>query len=332
VKQGVYLLTQQIEVNKDLALYGGFNGSEHYLSQRDFINNTVYVDGQGLVRCFSLSGAASTVIIDGFCIQNGSSPTGPGGGIYNSLPISLSITHCTFRNNHAYLGGAIKNCNNASQLKVVDCMFEGNSASSEQTGGGIYSMSANTEISRCVFNGNTAGGGGGISCTGPKICISNSLFNGNSAYSPSYGTRGGGIRIWNSGDAAITNCTVYGNQASYKGGGIYCENSTVSVWNSIVWGNSWGAYNKQIFPLSSTVTVDYCDVELGAGETPWGGHCIDEDPAFIDPVNGDFHLSEVSPCINKGFNEAPCILDTDLEGNPRIIGSIVDMGAYEFGY
>jgi predicted outer membrane repeat protein len=347
VKQGVFYLTQPIEVTKDLELYGGFNGSEHNLKERDFTNNTVYVDGQGLVRCFSLSGAASTVIIDGFCIRNGYSPSNPGGGISNmNMATSLTIANCTFRDNYASQGGGINNSNNASQLMVISCLFENNTASTCYTGGGIYSMSASTcytgggiysmsaytEISQSVFTGNTAGNGGGISCTGPKICISNSLFNKNSAYNGSYDTRGGGIRIWNSADATITNCTIYGNQASYKGGGIYCESSTVSVWNSIVWSNSWGAYNKQIFGLSSTVTVDYCDVELGAGETPWGGHCIDEDPAFIDPVNGDFHLSGVSPCINKGFNEAPCILDTDLEGNPRIIGNIVDMGAYEFGY
>ena len=320
-------------MNKNLALYGGFEGTEHYLSQRNFTNNTVYVDGQGLVRCFSLSGAASTVIIDGFFIRNGYSPSSPGGGISNNnMATSLTIANCTFRDNHASQGGGINNSNNASRLMVINCLFENNTASTSHTGGGIYGMSADTAISRSVFTGNTAGNGGGISCTGPKICISNSLFTNNSAYTGSYDTRGGGIGIWNSTDAAITNCTVYGNQASYKGGGIYCESSTVSVWNSIVWSNSWGAYNKQIYGLSSTVTLDYSDVELGSTETPWGSHCIDENPGFIDPANGDFHLSGVSPCINKGFNEAPCILDTDLEGIPRIMGDVVDMGAYEFGY
>ena len=103
------------------------------------------------------------------------------------------------------------------------------------------------------------------------------------------------------------------------------------MWNSIVRSNSFGVYNKQIFGLSSTVSVDYCDVELGEGEAPWGIHCINEDPGFIDPANGNFHLSGVSSCINTGFNDAPCILDTDLGGIPRIIGDVVDMGAYEFG-
>ena len=332
IRQGTYLLTSEINVNKSVSLYGGFNGTESLWGERNWSVNVTTVDGQNTLRCFLISGASSMVIIDGLCIHNGSSPSGPGGAVYNSMPISLDIANCTFRNNQASRGGGIYNSNSASNLKVLNCLFEHNTASTSLSGGGIYSMSADTEISRSVFTGNTAGNGGGVACTGPKICISNSLFNGNSAYTGSYDSRGGGIGIWNSADAAITNCTVYGNQASYKGGGIYCESSTASIWNSIVWGNSWGYYNKQIYALSSTVTLYYSDVELGSGESPWGAHCINENPGFIDPANGNFHLSGVSPCIDKGLNEAPCILDTDLEGSPRIIENVVDMGAYEFGY
>ncbi|MCK7477452.1 MAG: hypothetical protein M0C28_08150 [Candidatus Moduliflexus flocculans] len=226
--------------NKNLALYGGFNGTEHYLSQRDFTNNPVYVDGQGS-GCFSLSGAASTVIIR-LLHKEWLLPSNPGGGISNkNIATSLTIANCTFRDNHASQGGGINNSNNTSRLMVINCLFENNTASIGKTGGGIYSMSAGTDISQSVFTGNTAGNGGGISCTGPKICISNSLFNGNSAYTGSYDSRGGGIGIWNSADAAITNCTVYGNQASYKGGGIYCERQAwVSIWNSIVSGETSG--------------------------------------------------------------------------------------------
>jgi predicted outer membrane repeat protein len=193
-------------------------------------------------------------------------------------------------------------------------------------------MSAYTEISRSVFKGNSAVEGGGIGCTGAIVCISNSLFYGNTAYITSCGNRGGGIGIWNSSSASITNCTVHGNQSSYNGGGVYCENSSLAVWNSIIRSNSCGAYTKQVFGSNSTVSVQFSDVELGFDELPWGPNCIDADPAFISPAGGDFRLSIGSPCIDKGSNEAPCNLDTDLAGRSRIFGDVVDMGAYELSY
>ncbi|MFH2003052.1 MAG: hypothetical protein ABIK28_25520, partial [Planctomycetota bacterium] len=42
---------------------------------------------------------------------------------------------------------------------------------------------------------------------------------------------------------------------------------------------------------------------------------IDQDPGFVDAPSGDFHLSAVSPCINRGTNaSAP---DQDLDGDAR---------------
>lgn len=332
VRQGTYLLTRTIDVNKDLSLYGGFIGSERYLSERDFSTNTVSVDGQGAIRCFSLSGAATIVTIDGICIQNGNGMSGHGGGINNTLQATLGVFNCTFRNNTASQGGGINNYHSASQLTIVNCLFENNSASTY--GGGVYCMSDHTDIARSVFQGNTAGyGGGGVGCRGSEAYISNSLFWGNTTYSPSWtGSRGGGIAIWGGANATATNCTIYGNQATYKGGAIYCENSSMAVWNSIIRANSFGVYNRQVFSMESSTSIQYSDVELGLHETPWDPTCIDEDPTFSNPASGDFRLKSGSPCIDKGNNDAPNILDADLAGYPRILGIAVDMGAYEFSY
>src|SRR6185436_6409949 len=57
---------------------------------------------------------------------------------------------------------------------------------------------------------------------------------------------------------------------------------------------------------------------------------IDLAPAFADSVNGDYHLTTSSSGVNTGTNTAPQLPSTDFDGDPRIVGGIVDMGAFEF--
>lgn len=56
---------------------------------------------------------------------------------------------------------------------------------------------------------------------------------------------------------------------------------------------------------------------------------ITGDPKFADPNNGDFRLAADSPAINAGDNSAPGLPMTDLDGHPRVVGSAVDIGAFE---
>jgi hypothetical protein len=47
-------------------------------------------------------------------------------------------------------------------------------------------------------------------------------------------------------------------------------------------------------------------------------------------VDGDYHLTSISPARDTGVNNAPGLPTTDFDGNLRILNSIVDRGAYEF--
>lgn len=59
---------------------------------------------------------------------------------------------------------------------------------------------------------------------------------------------------------------------------------------------------------------------------------IEAEPLFVD-TNGwsNLRLKPNSPCINAG-NNAYAFGSTHLDGNPRIAGGTVDMGAYEFRF
>lgn len=60
---------------------------------------------------------------------------------------------------------------------------------------------------------------------------------------------------------------------------------------------------------------------------------IDTTTAFLhdDPMlDMDLRLQSGSPAINAGLNQA-IASSTDLDGKTRLIGSSVDMGAYEYG-
>ena len=55
----------------------------------------------------------------------------------------------------------------------------------------------------------------------------------------------------------------------------------------------------------------------------WGANNIDADPLFVDPTSIDFHLTWLSPCINRGTNDgAP---SEDMDGDPRPYMGTVDI-------
>lgn len=67
-------------------------------------------------------------------------------------------------------------------------------------------------------------------------------------------------------------------------------------------------------------------------------HSLFADPHLVDPAGGDLHLGAGSPAIDAGAQApaqhadliAPCVT-TDVDGDPRVQGPQVDIGADETG-
>ena len=103
--------------------------------------------------------------------------------------------------------------------------------------------------------------------------------------------------------------------------------------NDIIYGNTTMNGVLSNYDSAPSILVSCCTTPM----PPSGFNNITNDADFIGMVNGNFRLQTNSPCINAGNNTymsnsltAVLVLNTDLDGNPRIVGGAVDIGAYEF--
>jgi parallel beta-helix repeat protein len=183
-------------------------------------------------------------------------------------------------------------------------MIAGNSADSR--GGGVFfSKMSYPILTNCAIVGNYANYGGGV-------CLNESCY------------------------PTFINCTIAWNSAA-EGGGLRLDYDCIPVLtNTILWGNSDSSGTSQSsqinrVELATTTVINYCCLQGWTGSLGGIGN-IGDDPLFVDAVTGDYHLISGSPCIDTGDpNYIPRPGETDLDGNPRVKGDGVDMGAYEAG-
>jgi len=171
VKKGTYSLSETINVDKAVRIYGGFDGTEVELSQRSLQAKSI-VDGQDSVRCFTVDADAT---IDGFKIVNGYTTQG-GGGMSIGLS-AATVSNCIFSENQAGWGGGLNNYKSSSTIS--NCIFDGNSANN---GAGIYNRESSPNIINSTFSNNSANSGGAITnYLQPSATITNCILWGDTA-------------------------------------------------------------------------------------------------------------------------------------------------------
>jgi hypothetical protein len=278
-----------------------------------------------------------------------------GGGMSSFDDARLTLTDVSFSSNSALgLPGHASGSGLAGGLLIAvlqpapmnpptltNVIFSGNSAARY---GGLFVESPGATLTNVIFDGNSAlgaqaqdqstrlaGEGGGMGVYGGSATLTNATFSHNSAADgTSQPGVGGGMIVQYSRATLLTNVTFSGNSASL-GGAIEHKasgpsNSNLTLQNSILWGNGDNVIHAGGLDEALT-TVSYSDVEGG-----WAGTGnIDGDPLFVDATNSDLHLQAGSPAIDAGDQTLlPAGVTTDLDGNPRVAGGNVDMGAYEF--
>ena len=281
------------------------------------------------------------------CVFSGNTATNQGGAVAN-ISSSSTIVKCTFSGNNATNGGAmhtfssaptISNCtfsgnvatnqggamyNLGAAPTIANCVFPGNTATN--AGGAVANISSSSTIVNCTFSGNNATNGGAMHTFSSAPTISNCTFSGNVASGS-----GGGMYNDNSTPILLTNCTFSGNVATSQGGGMFNNTSYTVIYNTIIFGNSSGVVDN-----NSTPNILFSLVQGNNGGV--GNFNGNTNPMFVNPqpisaaptTAGDYRLQPCSPVINLGDNSAiPAGITTDLDGNPRIFNTTVDMGAYE---
>lgn len=175
--------------------------------------------------------------------------------------------------------------------------------------------------------------GGGIYCTQAAITkniIARNAVTGVSWYRMSSGAvsgtgEAGGGGIYSTGACTISGNLIYGNSifnnSAGSGGGVYCEGASALTNNTV-------ANNQRLYTLGSPYADDYVATSGARTNNIFG---LYPDPQFVNAAAGDYHLQRTSPMVDAGDDSVVQPGDTDLDGNPRIRGAHVDMGAYELG-
>jgi len=303
-----------------------FNGQNiSVIGDQEHPENVV-IDGEGNGAVIRIeNGESRQCLFAGFAVRNGIGATYSAGGW----------------DRPALAGGGLYICDSSPTIR--NSLFESNSA---LLGGGIFCGSSNAIIEKTKFINNTSGYGALVVVYDSDVEVIDCEFISNREGVDANGVdgRGGaGIMIYRNAHASLIRVSLINNAGSVTSGALHVDQNSsldgqfitlfgnsggwehsgsvlgmfnggcrVQISNSIAWGNQ----GRIIGGHGEWPTITFTDIQGGFD----GEGNINADPLFVDPDNGDFHLTANSPCIDAGDPNSPNDFD----------GTRADMGAYYF--
>ncbi|SDJ01445.1 polymorphic outer membrane protein repeat-containing protein [Pedobacter sp. ok626] len=339
-------------ITNNTALFGAgafvLSGVATFTNTKFITNSTIGNLGRGAALYNHTGGiTVDNVLFEGNFITSGSATYG--GAIFNSG--TALISNSTFKDNitngtgYAY-GGALYS-NTSSVVKISNTSFIGNQA---LNGAAVYNNTASPEFTDVTFKSNRSRGmGGAVTAAGTPLFervyfidnestqhggalytsgaarLNNVVFSRNRIVAvPTAAAYGGAMFAGTT--ATLTNVTFSNNSISRTaagGGALFRSAGTVSISNSIFWGNTRA--DGVADQIMGVVTIDRSIVQNGIAG---GTNIAIGNPLFNDAAVDNLRLRGGSPAIDMGDN-AKVSGATDVEGNLRIYNDIVDMGAFE---
>ena len=278
------------------------------------------INGSRGIRCVYLTSGAT---LSGFTLTGGNitNPFAIGGGVLGES-LTATVTNCFITENIA------------CSLAMTD--FD------QGYGGGAYQATLNN----CTLSYNLGCFGGGAAyCT-----LNNCTITNNSAVSPDGGGQGAyestlnnctlldngygdGSAGGGAADCTLNNCILMGNHDDYAGGVVHCTLYNCTLIDNYA-DTIGGAYVSTLYNCIVYYNSDFEGLNYD-GSCTFYYSCTTPSPGGIGNItnapifDGTLRQQSNSPCINSGDNAfAPP--GPDLDGNPRIVGRTVDMGAYEY--
>lgn len=283
-------------------------------------------------------------IINNSIIRNntitGDSIADGGGGIHLSqIGDEITISNSVIKDNastNSYGGGGLYVTQvpdtAGAGLTVSDSVISGNTTGGH--GGGVYSDLSKIKFVRSSLTGNTAADMGGALAwpgAGNAISFENCILADNQAYQA-------GMAKLNGGALDIINSTIANNRATDHSGAIYNQLATITIRNSILWGNRAGTvghfahFNGGSITISDSIIQNDNDGNFtdapfftDSGTSVVSGFASEDDPWFVG--EGDYHIQTPSSAVdNASATYAP---DVDIDGQSRPQGVADDIGADE---
>ncbi len=315
--------------------------------ENNIIEDNLVQDAGGGIYC----GRSSALIRDNIFRQNVAEGRGGGVALSESTAVVLENRFIVENEDCAAWSGNYAN---------LGLLYGGAIASYEEDASIIY---------RNEIRGNRGRSGGGIAVleSSTPIIAANEITRNGNFDSVDYG---GGIFVEDSNPCILSNVIAFNGKvgdevcfAPLEGGGIYLQNSAAEIVGNTIWGNVTlgSAFDPAVgggiaiygfaAPLlrNNLIWDNVADPQFGPNlyESMFVSpihdlNCIENgsnpfdffaaDPGLIDPDGEDFHLKFTSELKDVGSTAAgSCVLSpTDFEGDLRVVGTGIDIGADEF--